>query len=118
MTPLSSLAVRSPLRRDADENEDEDEIEDVTHSLSRRSRAVRVGASNLSPGEVDGAGMSVIGTPSRRGGVGRGNGVKSDHGDLIQTPGGAWRRCGESGYKCGRGFCFRCSVGGEGEVDV
>ncbi|OBT73189.1 hypothetical protein VF21_08706 [Pseudogymnoascus sp. 05NY08] len=118
MTPISRLAVRSPLRRDADEDEDEDEIEDVTHLLSRRSRAVGAGMSNLSPGKGDRASTSVIGTPSRRGGVGSGNGVKSEDEDLIQTPGGAWRRCGESGYKCGRGFCFRCSAGTEGEVGV
>lgn len=118
MTPLSSLAVRSPLRHDPDGDEDEDEIEDVTNSLSRRSRYVGGGMSNISPGGVDGASMSVMGTPSRRGGVGRGNGEKSGDGELIQTPGGAWRRCGESGYQCGRGFCFRCSVGEEGEVDV
>ncbi|OBT81519.1 hypothetical protein VE02_09749 [Pseudogymnoascus sp. 03VT05] len=120
MTPISRLAVRLPLRRDADEDEDEDEdeVEDVTHLLSRRSRAVGGGMSNLSPSKGDSASTSVMGTPSRRGGVGSGNGVKSEDGDLTQTPGGAWRRCGESGYKCGRGFCFRCSAGGEGEVGV
>jgi hypothetical protein len=27
---------------------------------------------------------------------------------LIETPGGSTRKCGESGFKCGRNFCFKC----------
>ncbi|ELR06825.1 hypothetical protein GMDG_08117 [Pseudogymnoascus destructans 20631-21] len=118
MTPLSMLAVRSPLRHDDEENEDEDGGQDVIQPLSRRSRAVGGGMSYLSTPKGDGAGASVTGTPSRRGGIKHGNEMKSEDGKMIQTPGGAWRRCGESGYKCGRGFCFRCSVGGEGEVGM
>ncbi|KFY70226.1 hypothetical protein V499_09350 [Pseudogymnoascus sp. VKM F-103] len=56
MTPLSRLAVRSPLRLDDDEGEDEDGVEDVTHILSRRSRGLGDGMSNLSTPKVDGAG--------------------------------------------------------------
>ncbi|KFY34345.1 hypothetical protein V494_06855 [Pseudogymnoascus sp. VKM F-4513 (FW-928)] len=108
MTPISRLPIRSPLRHEGGEEENEDDSGDAPPSLSQRSRAIEGGTSNL----------SVTGTPSRRGRVGSVSGGTSEDGDLIQTPGGAWRRCGESGYKCGRGFCFRCSVGGEGEVGV
>lgn len=107
MTPISRLSLRSPLRHDAGE-EDEDNGGETVPLSSRRSRAVGDGISSLSPQKGDAAGVSVSETPTRR----------SGDGDLFQTPGGAWRRCGESGYKCGRGFCFRCSVGGEGGVGV
>ncbi|AEO65927.1 uncharacterized protein THITE_2113553 [Thermothielavioides terrestris NRRL 8126] len=28
--------------------------------------------------------------------------------DLVQTPGGTMRRCGEDGFRCERDFCFSC----------
>jgi hypothetical protein len=36
----------------------------------------------------------------------------SPNGSIIETPGGAVRRCGEKGYRCNKGFCFNC-LGGE-----
>ncbi len=30
---------------------------------------------------------------------------------MMQTPGGSRRRCGENGFRCGRGFCFKCLEG-------
>jgi hypothetical protein len=62
-------------------------------------------------------------TPARKGGVpgstargsphpmARGTGVEGDggeEGELVQTPGGTMRRCGEDGFVCGKPFCFAC----------
>ncbi|KFY23908.1 hypothetical protein V493_05562 [Pseudogymnoascus sp. VKM F-4281 (FW-2241)] len=110
LTPISRLAVRSPLRHDV-EDEDENDGE-IYHPSSQGPRAVGGGVSIPSTRKVYGTGTSATGTPSRRSRAGGGH----EDGDLIQTPGGAWRRCGESGYKCGRGFCFQCSADGEGEA--
>ncbi|KAI1809911.1 hypothetical protein GGS20DRAFT_243554 [Poronia punctata] len=30
--------------------------------------------------------------------------------DLVATPGGTLRRCGENGFSCGREFCFTCCI--------
>ncbi|KFY54502.1 hypothetical protein V497_07669 [Pseudogymnoascus sp. VKM F-4516 (FW-969)] len=111
MTPISQLRIRSPLRHNTNVG-DEDESGDIIPLSSRRSRAIGSGMSGLSPYKGPAADVSALETPSRRGRVAGANGEGED-GDLIQTPGGAWRRCGESSYKCGRGFCFRCSAGGE-----
>jgi hypothetical protein len=27
---------------------------------------------------------------------------------IIETPGGSKKRCGENGFRCGKGFCFKC----------
>jgi hypothetical protein len=35
----------------------------------------------------------------------------SPTGPMIETPGGSKRRCGENGFRCGRGFCFKCLEG-------
>jgi hypothetical protein len=35
----------------------------------------------------------------------------SPSGPLIETPGGSKGKCGENGFRCGRGFCFRCLEG-------
>jgi hypothetical protein len=35
----------------------------------------------------------------------------SPTGPMIETPGGSKRRCGENGFTCGRGFCFKCLEG-------
>lgn len=118
MTPISRLAIGSPLRHDALDDGDEDEDGEVIQPSSRRSKATVGAMSSLTPRRVFSAGVPVARTPSRRGRVASDNGGGGGDGELIQTPGGAWRRCGESGYKCGRGFCFMCSVDGEGGVDV
>ncbi|KAL2134951.1 hypothetical protein VTI74DRAFT_10272 [Chaetomium olivicolor] len=31
-----------------------------------------------------------------------------DEAELVQTPGGTMRRCGEGGFRCERDFCFSC----------
>jgi hypothetical protein len=28
--------------------------------------------------------------------------------EMVETPGGTMRRCGEDGFRCGRDFCFSC----------
>ncbi|KFY90521.1 hypothetical protein V498_05917 [Pseudogymnoascus sp. VKM F-4517 (FW-2822)] len=118
MTPISRLAIGSPLRHDAIEDGDEDEDGGVIQPSSRRSKATVGAMSSLTPRRAFSAGVPVARTPSRRGRVASANGGGGGDGELIQTPGGAWRRCGESGYKCGRGFCFMCSVDGDGGVGV
>ncbi|KAH6619758.1 hypothetical protein B0J18DRAFT_434932 [Chaetomium sp. MPI-SDFR-AT-0129] len=37
-----------------------------------------------------------------------GDGGGDGDGDLVQTPGGTMRRCGEGGFRCEREFCFSC----------
>lgn len=27
---------------------------------------------------------------------------------MVETPGGSMQRCGENGFRCGKGFCFKC----------
>lgn len=114
MTPISQLPIRSPLRHNTNGG---DEGWDTTIPSSGRGRAIGGRMSSFSPHKGLLAEVSAAETPSRRGRVVGANGEGED-GDLVQTPGGAWRRCGESSYKCGRGFCFRCSAGGEEEVGV
>jgi len=35
----------------------------------------------------------------------------SPSGSMIETPGGSKKRCGENGFRCGKGFCFKCLEG-------
>jgi hypothetical protein len=41
----------------------------------------------------------------------RGSLEASPSGSMIETPGGSKRRCGENGFRCGKGFCFKCLEG-------
>ncbi|KAK4155536.1 hypothetical protein C8A00DRAFT_41898 [Chaetomidium leptoderma] len=55
-----------------------------------------------------GSGLLLLlpGTPvssRKRGGMGL-----EESGELVQTPGGTMRRCGEGGFRCEREFCFGC----------
>lgn len=29
---------------------------------------------------------------------------------VLRTPGGTFRKCGEDGFRCRKGFCFACGV--------
>ncbi|GAB1311047.1 hypothetical protein MFIFM68171_01257 [Madurella fahalii] len=45
----------------------------------------------------------------RSGTAGRGEGGEGEgEGELVQTPRGTMRRCGEGEFRCGRDFCFVC----------
>lgn len=35
----------------------------------------------------------------------------SPSGSIIETPRGSKKRCGENGFRCGKGFCFKCLEG-------
>lgn len=77
--------------------------------VSSATKAAKAAAAATAATAGDFNGMS---TPSgRRSGASRGDGgigAAEEMGELVQTPGGTMRRCGEGGFRCGRDFCFVC----------
>ncbi|KAK3310457.1 uncharacterized protein B0T15DRAFT_518572 [Chaetomium strumarium] len=91
-------------------------------SASKLKKAVVVGSANRKAAATFGATTtSRIHTPSGRrrksvlavsGGREDAPGTPSSRlgSELVETPGGTMRRCGEGGFRCGRDFCFSCCL--------
>jgi hypothetical protein len=84
----------------------------ATSTASKLKRAVLAGsaaaAGKKGAAPADG-GCGGFRTPSGRKGNGLGtrdSGLEEE--ELVQTPGGTMRRCGEGGFRCEREFCFSC----------
>lgn len=126
-TPAEARLTALQGNEEADELGIDDDDFAISSWSSRPRAVVKPGLSRLtSVGEAGARGAvrreAAMETPSRRGGgmleTKKGRGIvdrDTDGGDKggspgIRTPGGSWRRCGASGFRCQREFCFKCSV--------
>ncbi|KAK3354853.1 hypothetical protein B0H65DRAFT_515007 [Neurospora tetraspora] len=75
-----------------------------TTSLAKIASSISVGRSTTPATSRSGGAV----TPPTGGGSETGGDFDFVGSEVIQTPGGTLRRCGEAGFRCDRDFCFGC----------
>jgi hypothetical protein len=80
----------------------------ATSTASKLKRAVLAGSAAAAGRKRGSVGADGFRTPSGRKEKGLGTPSTRLEEELVQTPGGTMRRCGEGGFRCEREFCFSC----------